>query len=323
MTTSRLSLALESGAVRLPEAGRIAVFGARAGDDLSALPTDRVQVIQRLYPDHAALTTAGYDCAVAPEGRYGAAVVRLPRAKAEARARIAEAREVADGPLIIDGQKTDGIDSVLRDIRKRAEVGEVMAKAHGKLFAVAGGDFSDWVGRETEVDGFVTMPGVFSADGLDRGSELLAAALPTLLPPLVADPGAGWGYLSRAILERGGVEELHLIEADHTALACARRNITDPRAVFHWADARSFVPDRPFDAVITNPPFHTGRAAEPALGLAFIDAARRLLTRQGELWLVANRHLPYEKALADSFREVREIGQDPGFKIFRAARPAA
>lgn len=323
MTISRLSLALESGAVHLPDAGRIAVFGARQGDDLSALPTDRVQVIQGFYPDHAALKTAGYDCVVEPEGRYAAAIVRLPRSKAEARARIAEAREITEGPLVVDGQKTDGIDSVLRDIRKRAEVGEVIAKAHGKLFASTGGDFADWAARETEIDGFVTMPGVFSADAVDRGSERLAAALPPSLPPLVADLGAGWGYLSRAILERDGVEDLHLIEADHTALACARRNITDPRAAFHWSDARTFAPDRLFDAVITNPPFHAGRAAEPALGLAFIDAARRMLARQGVLWLVANRHLPYERALADSFREVREIGQDPGFKIFRAARPAA
>lgn len=323
MTTSRLSLALERGVLRLPEEGRIAVFGAGAGDDLSALPRDRVQVIQRIYPDHAALSQAGYDCAVAPEGRYAAALVRLPRAKAEARARLAEARAVTEGPLIVDGQKTDGIDSVLRDIRQRAEVGEVIAKAHGKLFPVTGGDLSDWAAREADVDGFVTMPGVFSAGEADRGSRLLAEALPADLPPLVADLGAGWGYLSRASLERRGVESLHLIEADHAALACARRNVTDPRAVFHWTDARTFAPDQPFDAVITNPPFHSGRAADPSLGAAFIAAARRMLARQGVLWLVANRHLPYERTLADSFREVREIGQDPGFKIFRAARPAA
>ena len=323
MPPSRLSLALASGAVRLPDEGRIAVFGAGPGDDLSALPRNRVQLIQRFYPDHAALTRAGYGCAIVPEGMYAAAIVRLPRAKAEARGRLAEARAATDGPVIVDGQKTEGVDSLLRDIRKRADVGEVISKAHGKLFAFTGGDFSDWAARETEVEGFVTLPGVFSAGGVDRGSQLLAAALPAGLPPRVADLGAGWGYLSRAILEREGVEELHLIEADHAALACARRNITDPRAVFHWTDARTFTPDRPFDAIVTNPPFHSGRAAQPALGLAFIDAARRMLARQGVLWLVANRHLPYEKALADSFREVRQIGQDPGFKIFRAARPAA
>ena len=324
MTLSRLAIALDRGAVDLPAAGRIAVFGARPGDDLSALPKERVQIIQGFYPDHAALAAQGYDCATAPDGgAYTAALVRLPRAKAEGRGRIAAARAVTDGPIIVDGQKTDGVDSLLRELRSRAELGEVVAKAHGKLAAIHGGDFSDWAARPQEVDGFVTVPGVFSADAVDLGSALLAAALPDTLPPRVADLGAGWGYLSCAVLDRAGVEAVHLVEADHAALTCARTNIRDPRAVFHWSDVASFAPDRPFDAVVTNPPFHQSRAAEPALGTAFIAAARRMLSRQGVLWLVANRHLPYEKTLAESFREVRELGDDPSYKLFHAARPAA
>jgi 16S rRNA (guanine1207-N2)-methyltransferase len=149
----------------------------------------------------------------------------------------------------------------------------------------------------------------------------LAAALPARLGPRVADLGAGWGYLSRAILAREGVAEVHLIEADHAALACARANITDPRARFHWADAIAFTPDAPFDAVVTNPPFHVTRAASPDLGRGFIDAARRMLTPRGDLWLVANRHLPYEGALRAAFREVTEMGADPAFKVFHASHP--
>jgi 16S rRNA (guanine1207-N2)-methyltransferase len=149
----------------------------------------------------------------------------------------------------------------------------------------------------------------------------LAKALPARLGPRVADLGAGWGFLSRAILEREGVAELHLVEADHAALECAQRNITDPRARFHWADATAFKPDAAVDTVVTNPPFHVSRAADPSLGRAFIEAARRILTPRGELWLVANRHLPYEKALRDAFREVTETGEDPSFKVFHASHP--
>ena len=59
----------------------------------------------------------------------------------------------------------------------------------------------------TQIEGgFTTVPGVFSADAPDRGSVLLAAALPAKLPARVADLGAGWGYLSRAILARDGVQ---------------------------------------------------------------------------------------------------------------------
>ena len=58
------------------------------------------------------------------------------------------------------------------------------------------------------------------------------------------------------------------------------------------------------DAVVMNPPFHTGRTAEPGLGQAFITAAARLLAPQGQLWMVANRHLPYETALGGQFAHV-------------------
>ena len=60
-----------------------------------------------------------------------------------------------------------------------------------------------------------------------------------------------------------------------------------------------------------------------ALGVAFIRAAAGMLTPSGQLWLVANRHLPYEKAMETLFRDVAEIGGTAGFKVLRALRPAA
>ena len=170
-------------------------------------------------------------------------------------------------------------------------------------------------------DGFVTLPGVFSADGPDRGSVLLAAALPAKLPGRIVDLGAGWGFLARAILARDGVRQLDLVEAEAAALDCARRNVTDLRARFHWADAVSFRPEGVIDAVVCNPPFHVTRAAEPGLGAAFIKAAAAMLHPGGTLWLVANRHLPYGAVLTETFRDVEDIGGDGAFRLVRASRP--
>lgn len=319
----RLSLALDRGAVAIPPAGSIGVFGSTAEDDLSALPRDRVQVIQGFRPDFASLTRQGYAVTPEAEGRFSLSVVFLPRSREAARARIAEAAGLTDGPLLIDGAKTAGVEGLLREVRERAEVGEVLSKAHGKIFAVSRGDFAGWAeeGPRTIAEGFVTRPGVFSADGPDPGSVVLSEALPARLGPRVADLGAGWGYLARAILARHGVEEVHLVEADHAAVSCARLNVTDPRARLHWADATDFAPDTPFDTVVTNPPFHVGRAADPGIGRRFIEAARRMLAQRGELWLVANRHLPYEEALRSAFRDVSEHGEDPSFKVFHASHP--
>jgi 16S rRNA (guanine1207-N2)-methyltransferase len=70
-----------------------------------------------------------------------------------------------------------------------------------------------------------------------------------------------------------------------------------------------------------NPPFHAGRRPDPALGRAFVAAAGRMLTRRGELWMVANRHLPYEHALPQAFAEIREIEGDTAYKVIHARVP--
>lgn len=325
MLAARLSLALDDDALHLPESGRIAVVSPPVDADLSDLPKDRVTVVSRHFPAHEAFRSRGYDTSVAPDGPYALSILCLPRAKAEARAALAEVLPLTEGPVVIDAQKTDGVESMLKELRKQGEVGPVVVKAHGKLFTFQGDVPAEWAARPLIVPGtdgatFQTAPGAFSADGVDPGSAALADALPADLKGHVVDLGAGWGFLSRAVLHRPKVTRLDLVEADHAALDAARHNVDDPRAAFHWADALTFTTD-PADHVVSNPPFHTGRSADPALGQAFIKSAARLLRPKGRLWLVANRHLPYEKSLDETFGVVNVLTETNGFKVTLAQNP--
>lgn len=325
MSASRLTLALDGGALVLPETGAIAALLPAPETDLSALPRDRVRVVQPFRPHHDHFAGLGFACTAGGDAPCAVAILTVPRAKAQARTMVAVANDRATELVVLDGAKTDGIDSLLKEIRKRVSVEGPIAKAHGKIFWFRPdpGAFADWrAPAEQVVEGFHTAPGVFSADGIDPASRLLADALPSHVGRHVADLGAGWGYLSARLLADSGLETLDLVEADHAALACARLNIADPRARFHWADATAWTPAEPLDAVVMNPPFHTSRAADPNLGRGFIDAAARALKPHGVLWMVANRHLPYETALTQRFGEVAEIAGNNRFKILRAARPS-
>ena len=318
MAQGRIALALGDA----PE-GRVAVFGARGEADLDPLDPGRTDVIQGYFPDHQALAARGFRALTAPDGRYDVAIVTAPRSRSEARARVAEALShlAPGGTLWVEGQKTDGIDPLLKDLRARTEVGEPVAKAHGRIFRVTppADGLADWAAQDiSPAPGFVTRPGMFSADAPDPASVMLAAHLPEKLPARVADLGAGWGWLSAQILMRKGVQVLHMVEADHASLDYARRNVTDPRAQFHWADALRFTLSEPVNGVVMNPPFHDGRSAEPAIGAGFIRAAARLLTGAGRLWMVANRHLPYEPVLNENFSQVAEIAGDSRFKVITA-----
>ncbi len=325
MIDPRLELALNGGGLDLPETGVIAIFQPPVDADLAGLPVERCKIIHDFKPAYDAWTARGYEAAHSVEGRYAAAIVCLPRAKHEARALVAQACAVSDGPVVVDGQKTDGADSILREMRARVTVQGPISKAHGKLYWIDAGSsdfFTDWEAGPAQTEGgFWTAPGVFSADGVDLASALLVDVLPDNLGAEVADLGAGWGFLSAHILTRPKVKTLHLVEAGHMALECARHNVTDDRAVFHWEDATEWQPPHRMDAVVMNPPFHTGRAAEPQIGQAFVAAAARMLSGQGDLWMVANRHLPYEAELKKRFAQVAELGGDARFKLFHATRP--
>jgi 16S rRNA (guanine1207-N2)-methyltransferase len=316
--SERLKLALAGGLWALPPGGHLVVLGAGAGDDLSVLPRDRLTVVTRQKPDHDHFAGQGFAVATDLPDAATSVLVCLPRAKDLGRAWLAAA--AARGVVAVDGQKDDGIESMLRDLRGRGQVSAPLSKAHGKFFTFAG-DLSDWTAAARHIDGFHLAPGVFSADGIDPASALLAAALPDRLPARMADFGAGWGYLAEAALRRPGVAELHLVEADLTALDCARRNVPDPRAVFHWADVTTWRPPRLLDGIVMNPPFHRGRAADTGLGVAFLHAARAALAPAGHLWLVANRHLPYADTLNTLFHEVTDLGGSPAFRLTHAHRP--
>jgi 16S rRNA (guanine1207-N2)-methyltransferase len=307
------------------------VFNAWPGLELPGVAPECIRAVQPMAHQNAALVMQGIKTTPQVNNSYGAVILKVPREKARALTYLKDAvrRVPAGGSIIVDGQKTDGIESLLKLCRERYDVREVVSKAHGKLFRIQKRKHEDDVMNSLDLpeptpglqpSGFYTAPGVFSADGPDPASVHLA----NLLPPLegrVADLGAGWGYLSCRILETGALQELHLVEADWLALACAKKNVVSEAARYHWADVTEWKPEVPLDTVVTNPPFHSGRAADPELGREFIRAAAEMLTQKGSLWLVANRHLPYESTLAEAFRDVREVGRNPAFKVFCAERP--
>ncbi len=171
-----------------------------------------------------------------------------------------------------------------------------------------------------------TQPGVFAWDRVDAGTGLLLGQMlyrggDMGLKGAGADLGCGTGELSYWVLdEEPKVTSLRLIDLDRRAIDMARRNVNDPRARFEWADVRTVAGDGDLNFVIMNPPFHDGGAESKRLGAAFIHKAAEMLTRGGVLWMVANRHLPYEAELNAAFKRVTKVADAGGYKVFEAVK---
>lgn len=288
--------------------------------------------MQTFKPLADGLTAMGLRNAVAPEGQFARSYVLADRHRDLSRLRFAQAwmHTQEGGEIIVSGQKTDGIDAFVKEVAKAIPISGVLPKSHGKVFWLDRAGqidlFDSWLGLAKPVknaDGFVTSAGTFSSAKIDKGSAILSEHLPTQAAGRVADLGAGWGYLSVKLLERAPtVEAIDLFEADMSALECAKINLPDPRASFHWEDvARLDAPDNQYDWVISNPPFHQTRKSEPQLGQAFIETAARILKPSGQMMMVANRQLPYETTLESKFRSFESVAEANGFKVIVAKNP--
>ncbi len=304
--------------------GRIAVFGPPPGYDLSALSPAALTLVS-----HDAVATrhwqaAGHAVTRAPSGPFAAAVVILPRARDAQKALLAEAAALA--PLVlVDGQKHDGVETILKAVKARAPIAGTLSKAHGKLFWVEGASFPDWAAQARDVDacamGFRHPPrrvlGRRARQGLAGAGGGLAAAqghgrrsrrgLGLSRP---SHPRERSGHPGAPGRDRCRRPRLRPRERDRSArgVPLGRRDQLAPAEAL-------------LDTVVSNPPFHRDRAGDPGLGRAFIAAAARMLAPSGSFWMVANRHLPYEAELAAAFSVVEEIGGTPGFKVIHARKP--
>jgi 16S rRNA (guanine1207-N2)-methyltransferase len=326
------------GRLNWPTGASVLFMNARAGAALWPQEWPGLVCVQEHKPEVDALLNAGFAMLAADSAeRYRLVLLLPPRQREHARACYVRAldRLAADGILVVAQANREGAKSCEDDLRRLCGPLQVLSKHQCRVF---------WTGPESRLDPvladawreldaprpiadgrFLSRPGVFAWDRIDPASQLLVDHLPPELSGPVADLGAGWGFLASELLRRcPQVETLDLYEADARALDLARRNLAAEASRIslglHWHDVTSGLP-RHYQNIVCNPPFHAQQARERIdLGQAFLSVAAKALLPGGRLWLVANRHLPYEALLADQFDEVRTLAQTGAYKVIVARR---
>jgi 16S rRNA (guanine1207-N2)-methyltransferase len=317
---------------------------ARAGAPLDASTFPGLVCEQSFKPDAEALDRAGFDVQpLVPSSvrKYSLVLALPPRQRDESRALLARALTLLapGGVAIACAANNDGARSVERDLERLAGPVTTMSKNKCRVFWTAPLEqlparalLAEWgeldAIRPIEDGRFFSRPGIFAWNRIDAASRLLAAHLPSTLAGRAADLGAGFGYLSAELLARcPGIVSLDVYEAEARALDLARGNLASLESRFRieylWHDVTAGLA-RSYDVIVCNPPFHThAHASRPDVGRRFIAAAAQALAPGGRLFLVANRHLPYESALDAHFESVRTLAQLEGFKVVEAVRASA
>lgn len=169
------------------------------------------------------------------------------------------------------------------------------------------------------------VKGTFAAGKLDPGTAQLLAALGDpgwLAGQQVLDLGCGYGLLALTAAKAGASvtavdDDLGAVRS--TGMNAGALGLTDLITVVHADLDEGLEQSERFDTVLMNPPFHVGKGVRLDLPAAFIATAGKRLRPGGELWMVANRALPYERLLED-FSTWSTVRDEAGFKVLRAVR---
>ncbi|EAM8280028.1 16S rRNA (guanine(1207)-N(2))-methyltransferase RsmC [Salmonella enterica subsp. enterica serovar Putten] len=190
---------------------------------------------------------------------------------------------------------------------------------HGRLEKQPQFSLESWW-AEYNIDGLTikTLPGVFSRDGLDVGSQLLLSTLTPHTKGKVLDVGCGAGVLSAALASHSPKVRLTLCDVSAPAVEASRATLAANglEGEVFASNVFSEVKGR-FDMIISNPPFHDGMQTSLDATQTLIRGAVRHLNSGGELRIVANAFLPYPKILDETFGFHEVIAQTGRFKVYR------
>ena len=168
-----------------------------------------------------------------------------------------------------------------------------------------------------------SLPGVFAANRLDAGTALLLDHLRVRADERVLDVGCGSGVIG-LVAARRGAGWVDLVDANLLAVAAATRNLARNDVAHGRAlasDVYDAVDGERYDLIVSNPPFHRGKAVDQEVAQRLIATAPRVLARGGRLLLVANAFLPYDDAMRRVFARVEIVATTRQYRVMSATHP--
>lgn len=226
--------------------------------------------------------------------------------------------------VFVVGENRSGVRSVEQMLADYATLNKVDSARrcglyHGRLEKQPRFSLESWW-AEYSIDGLTikTLPGVFSRDGLDVGSQLLLSTLTPHTKGKVLDVGCGAGVLSAALASHSPKVRLTLCDVSAPAVEASRATLAANglEGEVFASNVFSEVKGR-FDMIMSNPPFHDGMQTSLDAAQTLIRGAVRHLNSGGELRIVANAFLPYPKILDETFGFHDVIAQTGRFKVYR------
>jgi 16S rRNA (guanine1207-N2)-methyltransferase len=165
---------------------------------------------------------------------------------------------------------------------------------------------------------------VFSRDNLDIGTRFFLQHLPSGQDKCdIVDLGCGNGVVGLIAAERNPNATVHFVDESFMAIASAKDNFyrafgQQRPAIFRVGDGLTDFQPNSADLILCNPPFHQQHTVGDRIASGMFKQARKILRKNGELWVIGNRHLNYHGYLDRLFGSHAVIAANPKFVVLKA-----
>ena len=166
---------------------------------------------------------------------------------------------------------------------------------------------------------------VFSRDSLDIGTRFLLKHLPkNTRAKEIVDLGCGNGVVGLMLAQNHSAAHLSFVDESYMAFASAKENFQQAfaqrQADFFFSDGLTAFKTESMDLIVCNPPFHQQNIVGNQTALSMFKQSIRVLRKNGELWVIGNRHLAYYIYLKQLFSECNEIASNAKFVIWQVKK---
>jgi len=171
----------------------------------------------------------------------------------------------------------------------------------------------------------INYPNLFAHGRLDPGTAFLIANFPFVAEKKsVVDLACGDGILAIKAASLWPEASFLCVDESYLAIRSAKESFEKsgyPNPVeFRVCDILDGVVEGSADLILCNPPFHDNHSLSTATALTMFRQSHAVLKSRGELFVVSNRHLGYEKQLAKIFSSAQVIKSNKKFSIIRAVK---
>lgn len=170
-----------------------------------------------------------------------------------------------------------------------------------------------------------SLDGVFGHKNLDPGTRLLLEHLPTDLNPQSLrfgyDFACGTGIIGAYLSKLYPQISMTYSDVDALAIASTKLTLEENKLEGIIEPCDGFLPtSNKLDIIVTNPPFHNKLKNDYDITRAFIRNAHKQLNRGGVIYLVANKFLPYEESLQETFGKFDVTYADNKYAVYTARK---